>query len=94
MKQNIYEMDSTTVLEDSSDNSFRGLSSKEMKLFQILSKIKGQSQFAFWVRAGLNGSVERFREFIKELNKQYGDVGRERMIELIGVDAVKLLEVL
>lgn len=87
-------MDSISSLEDTNDSSLRSLSAKEQRLFKILSKIKGQSQFAYWVRAGINGSDERFREFIVELNKQYSDVGRERMIDLIGIDAVKLLEAL
>lgn len=95
MKQTAYEMDSIAAMEDSNDNSVRGLSKKEKELFKILSDVKGERLMAISIRTRISsGSIRGFREMIIELKDQMGDCGRERMIEIIGIDGVKLLEVL
>lgn len=90
-----YEMGFTDTMEDTNDSSIRGLSKMESRLFKALAKIKGETLIAISIRERLQcGSLGGFREMITELKQQYSDCGRERMIEVFGIDAVKLLEVL
>lgn len=96
MRQNTsYEMDNVNLLEDTNNNSFRGLSAKEQKLIAILKEIKGEKLVEVSIRIGLSGGeLGRVRKVIKMLKDQYQDCGRERMIQVLGVEAVRLLEAL
>lgn len=89
-----YEMAGITD-QNHFDNSFRGLSKKEQKLKKALSETKGETLVAISIRERLSGgSVRNFRDMVAEFKQQYDDCGRERMIEVLGIDAVKLLEAL
>lgn len=66
---------------------------KEQELFKILSKANGQDLFSISIRTIISrGKLGCIKEVIEMLKQQYQDCGRERMIEVLGVDAVKLLE--
>jgi hypothetical protein len=68
---------------------------KEQRLFKILSQTNCKGQFAVYIRSSLQHADKKdFREVVRNLKQQYQDCGRERMIEVLGVDAVKLIEVL
>lgn len=66
---------------------------KEQALRKVLSKTNKQTIIGISIHNRLSaGSLGSFREMIKELKHQINDCGRERMIEVLGIDAVKLLE--
>lgn len=68
---------------------------KEERLREILSQTNGETLIGISIRERLSsGDIRGFREMIKELKQQYNDCGRERMIEVFGIDAVRLIEVL
>lgn len=77
------------------ENKVDALSNNEQRLYKILSETKSETLIGISIRERLSsGSIRGFREMIKELKQQYADCGRERMIEVFGIDAVKLIEVL
>lgn len=76
-------------------NSEAPLTKAEERLHKILSQTRGETLIAISIRARISGgSIRSFREMIVELKDQLNDCGKTRMIEVIGSDAVDLLEVL
>lgn len=69
------------------------LTTKEKRLSEILSKTNGQDLFSVSVRKKLSsGKLGCLKEVIEMLKQQYQDCGRQRMIEVLGEDAVTILE--
>jgi hypothetical protein len=66
---------------------------EEKRLREILSKANSETIIGLAIRKRLSHrDVGAFRKMIVELQEQLRDCGRERMIEVLGIDAVKLLE--